>query len=99
MLTHALAKFLPVKVHDGHIVEFRDEKPRWLGHSWLTRKGGDPQVIIDPAPLGSLSGPALVIQDIGFHYSWECSFLEHRGKIFKTHVASLAREIKKILKA
>ena len=99
VFTWALAKFLPVDVHDGHIHELRaggEEKRHH--HSWLTRQGGDGKVIIDPWPLGTVSGPALFIQDYCFHFGNECSYLEHRSEDFLRQVAALRLEIRKVIK-
>jgi len=98
MFTHALAKFLPVHVHDGRLTEVRhDGKEHRHEHSWLTRKGSDGRIIIDPWPLGTVTGPAIFIQDYGFHFGNECCILEHRSKEFMFHVAALRLEIRKVM--
>jgi len=98
-VTRALAEFLPVEVHDGLLVEQRGEEAKRHWHSWLTRKGGDGKVIIDPWPLGVVSGPALFIQDYAFHFGPEQvpPHVEHPQ--FKRHLAITRFEIRKILRA
>ncbi len=98
VFTRALAKFLPVEVHDGMIIEIKaDGKEHGHEHSWLTRKGSDGKIIIDPWPLGVVSGPALFIQDYGFHFGNECCFLGHLSKQFTFQVAALRLEIRKVM--
>ena len=95
----ALSRFLPVDVHSGIITEIRpDGQERRHEHSWLTRKGSDGKVIIDPWPLGSVSGPALFVQAYGFHFANECDFLYHQTRKFKWGVAALRFAIRKVLK-
>lgn len=99
-MTRALAKFLPVEVHDGLIVEQRGEDVKRHWHSWLTRKDGDGKIIIDPWPLGVVSGPALFIQDYAFHFGPDqapsAQYLGHQQ--FKRHLAITRFEIRKILR-
>jgi hypothetical protein len=99
-MTRALSKFLPVEVHDGFIVELRGEEPKRHWHSWLTRRGGDGKVIIDPWPLGVVSGPALFIQDYCFHFGPDqapsSKYLEDQQ--FKRHLAITRYEIRKIIR-
>jgi hypothetical protein len=97
VFTRALAKFLPVDVHDGFVVEHRGGKAHKHDHSWLTRKGGDGRIIIDPWPLGVVSGPALFIQDYAFHFGPECSFLHTRTPEFVRDVAALRLAIRKVV--
>lgn len=100
-ITRALAYFLPVDVHDGLIVEQRGEEVKRHWHSWLTRKSSDGKVIIDPWPLGVVSGPALFIQDYCFHFGPDQTppkkYLNH--PVFKRHLAITRFEIRKILRS
>lgn len=97
MMTRALSRNFPVDVHDGAIIEMRNDCKYSHEHSWLTRRGGSGDVIIDPWPLGSLSGPMLTIQGYCFWYGNECSYLEHRSLEFQSRVATTARIIRNLL--
>lgn len=94
MIAHALATLLPVDLHDGYVqVMGPDGRIRRLSHSWLTLKGSDQSVIIDPWPLGVATGPAIFIQDYAYHFGPECSFLAHRGEEFRSQVDAIIEHI------
>src|SRR3989344_1025097 len=77
VVTEALGKFLPLDPHHGLInTWYRDGKLRKLQHAWLTLRGLDEWIVIDPWPLGVVSGPALFIQDYSFHFGQKFSLLK-----------------------
>lgn len=99
VVTRALAKFLDVDVHDGYVVERQwDGTFKYHEHSWLTRKGTDGKIVIDPWPLGVVTGPAIFIQDYAFHFGHECSFLAHRTREFASEVAATRLALRKVFK-
>ncbi len=90
MIVRALAEFFPVKVHDGYIVE---RVPLGLPesgcagnnhyhHSWLTVIDEDATFIIDPWPLGVVTGPALFIRRKAFRFDDEHPFPELEEESF-----------------
>jgi hypothetical protein len=84
-INRALAEHFPVIVHDGGVLHInRAGEQIHLDHSWLTIAGQDQRWIIDPWPLGVVSGPALFMQGYAFDFqevdttSWRLpnSFIE-----------------------
>ncbi|MES2749004.1 MAG: hypothetical protein V4606_01255 [Patescibacteria group bacterium] len=68
-ITRALAEHFPVIVHDGGVLHINKTGEQChLDHSWLTVSGQDPKWIIDPWPLGVVSGPALFMQGYAFDF-------------------------------
>lgn len=97
-IARALAAFLPVNLHDGVVlVKGADGETRELRHSWFTIRNHDPRIILDPWPLGVVSGPALFIQDYAYHFGPECSFLEHREERFLCHVDAVTQVVRSII--
>ena len=85
-IARGIAELFPVDVHDGYVKTLDPSgKERHHEHSWLTLKDGDPRIIIDPWPLGSVGGPTIFIQDYAFYFGPECSFLIHRSERFLVH--------------
>lgn len=97
-ITRALAEFFPVNVHDGFVAEQLDDgRERCWQHSWLTPFEDD-DTIIDPIPVGVVSGPILATRKHGFcHYRRECSFLFIRGEEFEARLADTVRAMKAVL--
>ena len=94
-VARALAVFLPVEVHDGFVSTFdTNDIVRHHEHSWLTIMDEDPRIILDPWPLGVVSGPALFIQDYGQHFGPEYCFLNHRTEKFNSGVEALTDAIR-----
>lgn len=100
VITRALAYFLPVIVHDGTVSEYVLEEGRVCQHrhSWLTRKGGNESIIIDPWPLGSVSGPAIFIQNYAFRFQEGLfRFPPIRIPEFRSEVAATRLAIRKVM--
>ncbi len=99
VISHALARFLPVTVHDGtvSVMGTKKDEVRLLSHSWLTLQGVDDSFILDPWPLGSVGGPSVFIQDYAYHFGPECCFLQHRSEEHLAYVDAVASEIGLIL--
>jgi hypothetical protein len=90
VVARAFASFLPVEVQDGTVsVMGPDGETRVHKHSWLTLKGCDPLIILDPWPLGVVSGPALFLQDYAYHFSPEPPFPENQGEEFESQVEAV----------
>jgi hypothetical protein len=99
VIARALANFFPVDVHDGTVsVLGEDGRERRLNHSWLTLRDHDGLVIIDPWPLGVVSGPALFFQNYAYHFGPECSFLEHSGEKFESEVKATIEAMQMVIK-
>lgn len=99
IMARAIATLFPVDVHDGKVsVMAADGKRRILDHSWLTLQGYDPAIILDPWPLGSIGGPTLFIQDYAYHFGPECSYLEHRGEEFCSHLEAVTKVVQQTAK-
>ena len=100
MVARALAEFFPVEVHDGVVLEARlDGTVGLRTHSWLTPKNDGAGILIDPVPLGVLSGPVLVLRGNGYMHRRECSFPEHRGEEFLARVANTTQAMKATLES
>lgn len=98
IMNRALAPFFPVEVHDGIVSEIPPSGVLNIHyHSWLTMKGGDEKVIIDPWPLGSVSGPALFVQDCALHFGPECSMLHIRESKFQKYLEITTEAVRKIV--
>lgn len=96
MLTRAFAKVFPVRVHDGYLAQTRvDGQTVHLHHSWLTPRS-ESASIIDLQPLGVVTGPILLLKKYSLEYGPECSFLLRQEVEFRTYVAIISREVKKI---
>lgn len=97
VLVRAIASVLSLSVHDGQVCVIGAAKEiRQHAHSWLTLPGHDSSIILDPWPLGVVSGPALFIQDYAYHFGPECGYLEHRDEEFLTHVDEVTKLVRKI---
>lgn len=69
LIARALSAVLPVIPVDGAVIVITGEgEVRALEHTWLIVRGEDPRFIIDPWPLGVVSGPALFVNGYGHHF-------------------------------
>ncbi len=68
-INRALAEHFSVIVHDGGVLHINKAGEHiHLDHSWLTVAEQDQRWIIDPWPLGVVSGPALFMQGYAFDF-------------------------------
>lgn len=96
-VTRALAQFFPLIVHDGIVKAARGDQMLEFEHSWVTIKGIDQNIILDPWPLGVVSGPALFLQDYAYRFGPECCPIFLGTEEFESQVDSLTVAVQDVI--
>ena len=97
-ITRALAEHFPVIVHDDGVLHINKAGEQChLDHSWLTVVRQDQKWIIDPWPLGVLSGPALFVQEYAFNFQEVDTSSSRLPNSFIVVVEAVSLLIEKIL--
>lgn len=98
IVARAVGALCPVDVHDGYVFGRNyDGRDARFNHSWLTHSGYDPRIIIDPWPLGTVSGPALFVQGWGPHFGPESPFLEQPSEEFQVDVEAVTQALRLVM--